>query len=154
MTRWFRRGDPPRATARHSRLTLWILDSREAPSNLTGLPDPIIGQMPSTLPGVPGQPAPGPAQNQAPSISDFKAVVGDNGKVTFSGRVTDDQPVAGYVVRITGPGVDVTAVVKADGTFQVTTTVNAPGSVSVAARVTDGFGATSDPVYTTFTPSP
>jgi hypothetical protein len=72
--------------------------------------------------------------------------------VTFSGQVSDDQSVGGDVVRITGPGVDVTAIVRDDGTFQVTTTVVGTGAVTVAAQVTDPWGATSDPAYTTFTP--
>jgi hypothetical protein len=125
------------------------LESRETPGGLNLPHSPIVGGPP--LSPIPVQP--GPFNNQAPVISGFKAIVGPNGRVTFTGTVTDDQPVAGYVVRITGPGVDVAAIVRDDGTFQVTTTVMAPGDVTVAARVTDGFGATSDPAYTTFTPT-
>jgi hypothetical protein len=73
--------------------------------------------------------------------------------VTFSGNVTDDQAVAGYVVHIIGQGVDVSAVVLNDGTFNVTTTVTGTSDITVSATVTDQFGATSEPVYTTFTPT-
>jgi hypothetical protein len=109
----------------------------------------LIGQMPGPVPGEPGQ---GAGTNKAPTITDFKAIVGPNGQVTFVGKVTDDQPVGGDLVRITGPGVDLSAIVRNDGTFQVTTTVFAAGQITVAARATDALGATSDPVYTTFGP--
>jgi len=131
------------------RLAIELLESREAPGSLSGFPGLDYSQFPSpsTVPGLPG-----PGVNQPPVVSDFKAIVGPNQQVTLSGKVTDDQPVAGDLVRITGPGIDVTAIVRDDGTFQVTVTVNAAGEVTVAARATDQAGATSDPAYTTFTP--
>jgi hypothetical protein len=93
------------------------------------------------------------AANQAPVISDFKSVVGPHGQVTFSGNVTDDQAVAGYVVHIMGQGVDVAAVVQNDGAFSITTTVTGTSDITVSAIVTDLFGETSAPAYTTFTPT-
>jgi hypothetical protein len=116
------------------------LDDRSLPSTLTGTDAIAHGQAAA-------------AANQAPVISDFKAVVGPNGQVTFSGKVTDDQAVAGYVVHIIGQGVDVTAVVQNDGTFNGSTTVAGTSDITVSAIVTDQFGATSAPAYTTFTPN-
>src|SRR5262245_27667696 len=136
-----------RTTSRRARLGIEVLESRETPGGLS-LPHPPIVGGPGAVPVQPG-----PLKNQAPVICNFKAVVGPNGRVTFTGTVTDDQPVAGYLVRITGPGVDVAAIVRDDGSFQVTTAVMSAGDVTVVARVTDGFGATSDPAYTTFTPT-
>jgi hypothetical protein len=131
------RGAHSRKTAR---LMLESFESREAPSGFIG-------------PAGPGLNRQAIVANQAPTITDFKAIVGPNGQVTFVGTVADDQAVAGYVVRITGDGVDVTAVVQRDGTFSVTTQVYANHDVTVAATVTDSFGLTSAPAYTTFTPS-
>jgi len=149
MTHASRVNAPRSTTSRRVRLAIDLLESRDTPGQLSLPHTPVAGDPP---PGpVPVQP--GPFNDQAPVISDFKAVVGPNGRVTFSGKVTDDQPVAGYVVRITGPGVDVAAIVRDDGTFQVTTTVMATGDLTVMARVTDSLGATSDPAYTTFTPT-
>ncbi len=128
---------------RRIRLTLEALDGRELPGTL------VTGDGPQTS----TQPA-AAAQNQKPAISNFQAVVGPNGQVTFSGLVTDDSPVAGYVVHITGDnGINLSAVVQPDGTFQVTTFVSGSSDVTVQATVTDSQGATSDPAYTTFTPS-
>jgi hypothetical protein len=127
---------------RRIRLCVESLDAREAPSTL------FVNAAPRG--GVADR---APAANQPPVISNFKAVVGPNGQVTFSGTVTDDTPVAGYVVHITGGGVDASAIVQADGTFQLTTTVTGQTDVTVTAQVTDANGATSTPAYTTFTPS-
>ena len=139
----------PRTNLRR-RLVVEYLESREGPSSVTGVPGlDVVGQLPGPIPGEPGQ---GPATNKAPTVTDFKAVVGPNGQVTFTGKVSDDQPVGGDLVRITGGGVDLAAIVRDDGTFQVTTTVFATGQIRVAARATDALGATSDPVYTTFGP--
>jgi hypothetical protein len=124
------------------------LDSREAPSALFG--GGGIGNVNPTAPLMQGAAVVG---NQAPSISDFRAIVGPNGQVTFMGRVTDDQAVAGYVVRIVGTGVDASAIVQNDGTFHVTIELHSPHEVTVSATVTDVHGAKSNPVYTTFTPS-
>jgi hypothetical protein len=74
--------------------------------------------------------------------------------VTFSGSVTDDQPVAGLVVTISGGGVTAVAVVQQDGTFRVTTTAPGTSPITVTATTTDAFGATSAPAQTTFTPTP
>jgi hypothetical protein len=74
--------------------------------------------------------------------------------VTFTGTVTDDQPVAGLVVVISGGGVTATAIVGDDGTFRVTTTAGGVVPITVTATVTDTLGATSDPAQTTFTPTP
>jgi hypothetical protein len=126
------------------RLSLVPLESRENPSTVvspTLLDEPAAQQKAAVV------------ANRAPSISDFRATVGPNGEVTFTGRVSDDQSVAGLTVRISGQQVDVTAIVQKDGTFRVTTTVFAPGDVTVTAKVTDWSGLTSDPAYTTFTPS-
>jgi hypothetical protein len=68
-------------------------------------------------------------------------------------RKMSPRTVAGYVVRITGPGVDATAIVGSDGTFRVTTVVSGSTDVTVSATTTDGSGAKSDPAYTTFHPS-
>lgn len=130
---------------RRTRLTLRYLESRDAPSGL-GAPPVIVGQTDGG-----GVHAP---LNKPPVISNFRAIVGPNGQVTFAGTVSDDTPVAGYVVRITGPGVDTYAIVQGDGTFSTTTVVSGQGSVTVSATTTDSGGLKSDPVYTTFTPSP
>jgi hypothetical protein len=132
---------------RRTRLSVQFLEAREAPS---GVGDSTVLAGPADAERVPAM----AAANSPPSISDFRATVGPNGQVTFTGRVSDDTAVAGYVVRLTGPGVDVTAIVLADGTFQVTTTVNGFTDVTVSAQTTDSSGLPSDPVYTTFTPSP
>ena len=129
---------------RRTRLSVRLLEERDAPSGLEG---PVIS-------GDTTEQRARAAVNAAPVISDFRAVTGPNGTVTFTGRVTDDTPVAGYVVRITGPGVDATAIVEKDGTFRVTTTVAGFTDVTVSATVTDSGGLKSDPVYTTFTPTP
>jgi hypothetical protein len=149
MTHASRVGASRRTTSRWARLAIGVLESRAAPGGLSLPHPPIAGGPP--LGAVPAQP--GPLDNQAPVISNFKASVGPNGRVTFTGAVTDEQPVAGYVVRITGPGVDIAAIVRDDGSFQVTTAVMAAEDVTVVARVTDGFGATSEPAYATFTPT-
>ena len=145
---------------RRTRLWLQSLEGREVPSGLGdpdlvgGGTDLIAGETEMVPGGAPGPGAPNPAANAAPTISDFRATVGPNGQVTFTGRVSDDTPVSGYVVRITGPGVDASAIVLADGTFSVTTTVAGFTDVTVSAQTTDTSGARSDPVYTTFTPVP
>src|SRR5262249_25208650 len=95
----------------------------------------------------------GARRNAAPVISNFRAIVGPNGQVTFVGNVSDDQPVAGYVVHITGPGVDLSATVGGDGTLSVTTVVSGTSDITVRATTTDPFGAQSAPAYATFTPS-
>ena len=135
---------------RRTQLAVRLLEGREAPSGLeepplTGGTDPaLVGDIVGSRIGV----------NAVPVITGFKAVVGPNGQVTFTGKVSDDTPVAGYVVRITGPGVDVTAIVEKDGTFRVTTTVAGNFDVTVSATTTDSGGLKSSPVYTTFTPTP
>jgi len=150
---------PERPAARRARLCLVSLESREGPSSLTGLPGAdLLTQLPSPSP-VPGSdrlpPAPAPGQqNRPPVISNFRAIVGPGGRVTFTGTVSDDQPVAGLVVAISGGGVTATAIVGDDGTFRVTTTVPGTQPVTVIATTTDGQGAASDPVQTTFTPTP
>ena len=129
---------------RRYRLALRPLESRDAPSgggDIVSTDKVLFG---------PGEVR---AANAAPVIADFRAVVGPNGQVTFTGTVRDDQPVAGYVVHITGNGVDVTATVQRDGTFAVTTVVSGQADVTVRAQTTDAAGATSDPAQTTFTPS-
>jgi hypothetical protein len=130
---------------RRTRLSVHLLESRDAPTCLTA---------PALLFGNFSDPAVKAARNRPPVISDFRAIVGPNGQVTFTGTVSDDTPVAGYVVRIAGPGVDAYAIVQRDGTFSTTTVVNAVGSVTVSATTTDRSGAVSVPVYTTFTPTP
>jgi hypothetical protein len=74
--------------------------------------------------------------------------------VTFTGTVTDDQPVEGLVVTISGGGITTTATVLADGTFRVTTTASGTLPITVTATTTDALGATSNPAQTTFTPTP
>src|SRR6478609_1836950 len=96
-----------------SRLNVQTLEGRDAPSGVNDSPFvlqddvPIAGDVRRL------------AANAAPVISDFRAIVGPNGRVTFTGTVTGDQAVAGYVVRITGNGVDTSAIVQSDGTFTV-----------------------------------
>jgi hypothetical protein len=130
---------------RRTRLSVHLLESRDAPTGLNA---------PALVFGVASGVAVKAAPNTPPVITGFRAIVGPNGQVIFTGTVSDDTPVAGYVVRITGPGVDTYAIVQRDGTFSTTTVVNAVGSVTVSATTTDGAGATSAPVYTTFTPTP
>jgi hypothetical protein len=130
---------------RRTRLSLQFLEGRDAPSGLDA-PAQLFGQ----TDGVGVRPGP----NKPPAITNFRAIVGPNGQVTFMGTVTDDTPVAGYVVRITGPGVDTYAIIQRDGTFSTTVVVSAVGTVTVSATTTDSGGARSEPVYTTFTPSP
>jgi hypothetical protein len=137
---------------RRTRLSLRSLEGRDAPGGLGDLDGSLIVAGPAEV--LPVQQAPMLAANAPPVISDFRAMAGPNGQVTFTGRVTDDTPVAGYVVRITGPGVDASAIVLADGTFQVTTTVAGFTDITVAAKTIDSAGAPSDPVHTTFTPTP
>jgi hypothetical protein len=149
---------PPRGpAARRAHLTLVVLESREGPSTLTGLGGTdLFGQVPGGPPPA-GGPIPGvgqPLQNRPPVITGFSAIVGPNGRVTFAGTVTDDQPVAGLVVIISGGGVTATAIVGDDGTFRVTTTAAGTVPITVTATVTDTLGATSDPAQTTFTPTP
>src|SRR5829696_1377238 len=143
------------ATCR-AQLTLVVLESREGPSSLTGSTGvDLFGQVPGGAPG--GGPIPGvdqPFQNKPPVISGFGAIVGPNGRVTFTGKVTDDQPVAGLVVIISGGGVTASAIVGEDGTFRVTTTAGGVVPITVTATVTDTLGATSAPAQTTFTPTP
>lgn len=130
---------------RRTRLSVHRLECRDAPTGLNA-PALVFGNI--------GGAAVKAAPNTPPVITDFRAIVGPNGQVTFTGTVTDDTPVAGYVVRITGPGVDTYAIVQRDGTFSTTTVVNAVGSVTVSATTTDSSGATSAPVYATFLPTP
>lgn len=142
----FRAGPTPRP-ANRLRLVFETLEARENPTALT---DPAALLVPAPVAIV----APlVPVANKAPVISDFRAVVGPNGQVTFSGRVTDDQAVAGDLVMISGEGVLLSAIVAADGTFSASTIVYGTSDVTVTARVTDLLGATSDPAQTTFTPS-
>jgi len=130
---------------RRTRLSVLRLEERDVPSGVE-VP-PIVGDPPQVD-------KVGVKANAAPVISDFRAIVGANGQVTFTGKVTDDTAVAGYVVRITGPGVDASAIVLADGTFRVTTVVNGFTPITVSATTTDSGGLKSDPAYTTFTPNP
>jgi hypothetical protein len=129
---------------RRTRLSVTPLEARDTPSGLGDAPivagpvDRVAGQM---------------ATNAAPVISNFRAAVGPNGQVTFTGTVSDDTAVAGYVVRITGPGVDSFAIVGSDGTFRMTTVVTGTTDVTVSATTTDGSGARSDPAYTSFLPT-
>ena len=132
-----------------TRLAVRLLEGRDAPS---GLDSPAIGDL--GVPALVGDVGGKAGANSAPVISDFRAVVGPNGQVTFTGRVSDDTAVAGYVVRITGPGVDASAIVERDGTFRVTTTVAGFTGITVSATTTDSGGLRSTPVYTTFTPIP
>ncbi|HKB02228.1 MAG TPA: hypothetical protein VKD90_08415 [Gemmataceae bacterium] len=141
--------------ARRARLVLVALESREGPSTLTGLGgSDLFGQVPGGPP--PGGPTGGDltAPNLKPIISGFRASVGPNGRVTFTGTVTDDQAVEGMVVRISGSGFSVSATVLADGTFRVTTTVIGSLPTTATAITTDALGATSDEVQTMFTPTP
>src|SRR5262245_1488691 len=128
---------------RRTRLSLRALESRDSPGGFDPVP---------LLAGPGDGSAVKAAMNAAPVISDFRAIVGPNGQVTFTGRVSDDTPVAGYAVRITGPGVDASAIVLRDGTFSVTTVVNGSIDVTVSAHTTDSGGLKSDPAYTTFLP--
>ena len=130
---------------RRTRLSVRPLEDRNAPSGV-GDSEVVFGPADVGAARV--------AVNSPPVISGFQAAVGPNGQVTFTGRVSDDTAVAGYVVRLTGPGVDVTAIVLADGTFRVTTVVYGFTDLTVKAQTTDSGGLKSDPVYTTFTPSP
>lgn len=129
---------------RRTRLLLCGLESRYAPGGFDPVPQ---------LAGPGDGAAVKAAMNAAPVISNFRAIVGPNGQVTFTGRVSDDTAVTGYVVRITGPGVDLSAIVLRDGTFSVTTVVNGSTDMTVAALTTDSGGLKSDPAYTTFLPS-
>jgi hypothetical protein len=133
---------------RRTRLSVVLLETRDTPS---GFGD-TLGDGPIVAGSIDGV-AVKQLANAAPVITDFRAVVGPNGQVTFTGTVSDDTPVAGYVVRITGPGVDSFAIVGSDGTFRVTAVVNGSADVNVSATTTDGSGARSDPAYTTFHPS-
>jgi hypothetical protein len=139
---------------RRTQLAVRYLESRDAPSGVE-IP-PVLAPTEPALVGdaVGGRIGIGIGANAAPVISDFRAVVGPNGQVTFTGKVTDDTAVAGYVVRITGPGVDATAIVEADGTFRVTTTAAGVSDITVSATTTDSGGLKSSPAYTTFTPTP
>ena len=137
---------------RRTQLSVRCLESRDAPSGVE-LPPLLAPTEPALVGDVVGGRV-GIGANKAAVISGFRAVVGPNGQVTFSGTVSDDTPVAGYVVRITGPGVDATAIVERDGTFRVTTTVAGFTDVTVSATTTDSGGLKSNPVYTTFTPTP
>ena len=136
---------------RRTLLAVRLLESRDAPSGLEvpGAGAPPEAEGPALVVGEAGARA-----NAPPVISGFRAVVGPNGQVTFSGTVSDDTPVAGYVVRITGPGVDATAIVDKDGTFRVTTTVAGNFAITATATTTDSGGLKSSPVFTTFTPTP
>src|SRR5688572_18763710 len=149
--------------AHRARLSVEFLESRDGPTSLSGMnAGELLTQLPGT-PGdplpIPGVPVPGPgpgpavvpAPNQAPSISGFRAVVGPDGQVKFSGWVTDDQAVAGLVVFIRGNGFIATAVVGGDGKFSVATVVSGSGQMTAIATVTDALGATSAPAQTTFT---
>ena len=136
---------------RRPQLAVRLLESRDAPS---GLEVPGTGTPPETEVPIIFVGEVGARANKPPVISGFQAVVGPNGQVTFSGKVTDDTPVAGYVVRITGPGVDATAIVDKDGNFRVTTTVAGNVDITVSATTTDSGGLKSSPAYTTFTPTP
>jgi hypothetical protein len=130
---------------RRTRLSVTPLEARDTPSGFGDSPiiaGPVTGVADKVV-----------ALNTAPVISNFRAVVGPNGQVTFTGTVSDDTAVAGYVVRITGPGVDSFAIVGSDGTFQVTTVVTGTTDITVSATTTDGSGAKSDPAYTSFLPT-
>lgn len=139
MTRSLRRAVP------RVRLVAESLESREGPSSLSD-PLALIYSFP-IFDGI------GLVHNQEPIIHDFRAIVGPNGEVTFTGHVSDDQPVAGTVVQITGQGIELSAIVEADGSFRVTTTVMDIGDITVTATVTDSMGLKSSPVQTIFTPS-
>jgi hypothetical protein len=141
---------------RRTQLSVRFLEDRTAPSGvdipplLSPTEPALVGDVVGGRIGV----GIGIGANAAPVISGFRAIVGPNGQVTFTGKVTDDTAVAGYVVRITGPGVDVTAIVEADGTFRVTTTAAGVSDITVSATTTDSGGLKSSPAYTTFTPTP
>ncbi len=144
MSRWSRFRHCRQPSIRSVRLAADVLGSREIPAYISpGVNVALTAQMQVIAAFA----------NHAPAVTDFRAVIGPNGQVTFVGKVTDDQPVAGYVVRISGTGIDLSATVQSDGTFSVTTTVSGPSDNIVTAEVTDGDGAAGDPAYTTFTPS-
>jgi hypothetical protein len=145
----------PRGPAvRRAHLALVALESREGPSTLTGLGGTdLFGQGPG-VPPPGGGPGGGDLNgNRPPVITGFSAIVGPNGRVTFVGMVTDDEPVENMVVTITGGGISVTAVVLRDGSFRVTTTASGDQAITVTATVKDSLGATSNPAQTTFTPT-
>lgn len=135
---------------RRTQLAVRLFEDRDAPSGV----EVPAGVAPVDPPGPAIVGELGGKANTAPVISGFQATVGPNGQVTFTGRVSDDTPVAGYVVRITGPGVDATAIVERDGTFRVTTTVAGFVDITASATTTDSGGLRSSPVFTTFTPRP
>ena len=147
---------------RRTRLSVHLLESRDAPTGLNA-PALVFGVASgvdtlrlsgASVTGLGNTAAFTTATVPSGDGSFGDVAVGPNGQVIFTGTVSDDTPVAGYVVRITGPGVDTYAIVQRDGTFSTTTVVNASGSVTVSATTTDGAGAASAPVYTTFTPTP
>jgi hypothetical protein len=133
---------PSRSRVRPSaRLFLDALDGRDLPS--------------APVPGFETTPTATQYTNQTgtdPVVTSFRAVVGANGAVTFSGTVTDDESLAGCIVRITGPGISTTAVILRDGTFNTTVTVFGTSPITVTAEAIDADGNFSDPAYTSFTP--
>jgi hypothetical protein len=83
-------------------------------------------------------------------ITEFKASVGPNGAVTFSGKVIDDKPVAGLSVGIVVGLLGQPAIVDENGNFRTTMTGFTPGAYTATATVTDAQGAKSAPRQTTF----
>lgn len=128
------------------RLVAEVLEHRESPSSSLHLMSTVLTN-PAVLLGLTQ------GSNAPAVISEFRAVVGPNGQVTFSGLVTDDQDVTGLIVRIQGTGIDLSAVVGSDGRFQVTTTVSASTDIMVTASVVDALGLAGQSATTIFTPS-
>jgi hypothetical protein len=102
-------------------------------------------------PGPPGAPPGAAGGNQAPVISNFRAIVQAGGAVRFTGNVSDDQPVLGLSVAISLPnGMNIAAIVEEDGYFAVTATLFGMGRLNASATVTDAMGATSAKVEVFF----
>jgi hypothetical protein len=87
----------------------------------------------------------------APSISNFTASQLGGGYWTFQGQVSDDQTVAGLVVKLGGlPSLKgVTATVNSQGWFSVTVQLQNGESGTATAQTTDCWGLTSNIAWTT-----
>ena len=84
--------------------------------------------------------------NPAPVISNFQGTSGPGDMWTFSGSVTDNQPVAGLVVNFGGilEGDNLSATVQADGSFSLTTYLPGLESGTVTAIKQDIQGTFSN----------
>jgi hypothetical protein len=151
MFSFFRRARP-QGTVRKNRFVFrWEgLEGRDCPSTLV---QPTSTTLTSA---TVVHEATHPVHNQKPVISGLTYQEKSNGQYTVSGKVTDDQSVAGLIVTFHGMGGvnGQTAVVQPDGSFSMTFSVKGHGHHmgTIHAHTVDALGKGSNTASVYFNP--